>query len=441
MSIFREGICLLSFKTFIYTAILLIIFGIPGNILEAWEPEYVFNYIISATGTKTITISSDQKPNNRISINSSAINYGPIYNGYLVTLFFIDIYKYLYQSTDWLNNIPIIYSFPSIYPPLSYSPSVIPVSYDRLYDDLWDNYNNQCDPSLDWFKEISKMYAYQSPYLPPTSYPSVYTPAIFYSPLYFSPEIPVSYDHFYNDPWNNYNNQYGPSPDWFKEISKFHAYQSPYFPPISYPSVYYSSYYSPSVNEHNSTAHAETQNLPWSDTETGVGSIRASEGNKYIVSSILEAPNLDTTYSVSDDSDHVITWMDGKKLYARLILITYYQDADKDNFGNFWATLDACSCPSGYVENSEDCDDSNPNIHPEAKECADGIDNNCNGQIDEGCGDINEDGIVNNDDYILFRTTYSFCNGANNFIPKADIDCDSCVTINDYRLFRTFISL
>lgn len=65
--------------------------------------------------------------------------------------------------------------------------------------------------------------------------------------------------------------------------------------------------------------------------------------------------------------------------------LTYYRDKDRDGYGNDTVFVITCVQPSGYVLNPGDCDDDNSSIYPGAVEICDGIDNNCNGLIDENC--------------------------------------------------------
>ena len=62
----------------------------------------------------------------------------------------------------------------------------------------------------------------------------------------------------------------------------------------------------------------------------------------------------------------------------------FYLDQDEDGFGDSTSMILACTTPSGYVEDSTDCDDTLDEINPLASEICDLIDNNCNGTIDEG---------------------------------------------------------
>ncbi|MGE0789688.1 MAG: putative metal-binding motif-containing protein [Sandaracinaceae bacterium] len=64
---------------------------------------------------------------------------------------------------------------------------------------------------------------------------------------------------------------------------------------------------------------------------------------------------------------------------------TYYRDADGDGHGVEGDTRTACDmAPEGYVTASGDCDDGTPDVFPLATETCDGVDEDCDGQFDEG---------------------------------------------------------
>ncbi|WP_158617609.1 MopE-related protein [Corallococcus sp. CA049B] len=62
---------------------------------------------------------------------------------------------------------------------------------------------------------------------------------------------------------------------------------------------------------------------------------------------------------------------------------TWYRDQDGDSYGLTSQAVQACVQPAGHAPNAGDCNDSNPAIHPVAPEICDGLDNDCDGQVDE----------------------------------------------------------
>ena len=79
----------------------------------------------------------------------------------------------------------------------------------------------------------------------------------------------------------------------------------------------------------------------------------------------------------------------------------WYADADADGYGNAAVTMFSCTQPSGYVLDNTDCNDNNSSIHPNAEEnCENTIDDNCNGQINEGCCVMTVD--AGSDENLLF---------------------------------------
>ncbi len=65
---------------------------------------------------------------------------------------------------------------------------------------------------------------------------------------------------------------------------------------------------------------------------------------------------------------------------------TFYFDNDGDGYGGTDSAVVSCDRPDGSIEVGSDCDDDDPDIHPEAEDvCGDWVDNDCNGFVSDGC--------------------------------------------------------
>ena len=65
----------------------------------------------------------------------------------------------------------------------------------------------------------------------------------------------------------------------------------------------------------------------------------------------------------------------------------FYFDADGDGAGDPAVSVSSCDEPKGYVLNDLDCDDSDAEIRPGLAEACDGIDNDCDDEVDEEAAD------------------------------------------------------
>jgi hypothetical protein len=101
---------------------------------------------------------------------------------------------------------------------------------------------------------------------------------------------------------------------------------------------------------------------------------------------------------------------------------TYYRDSDGDTYGDAANAVQACSKPAGYVVTSTDCNDAAAAVHPGATETCNGIDDNCDGSIDNGVGTVwyrDADG----DTYGTSATTLTACTQPSGYVASST-DCN-----------------
>jgi hypothetical protein len=94
----------------------------------------------------------------------------------------------------------------------------------------------------------------------------------------------------------------------------------------------------------------------------------------------------------------------------------WYQDNDNDGFGNPNITATSITQPAGFVAQANDCDDNAAGINPNATEACNGLDDNCNGLVDEGF-DFDNDGVTicagdcNDNNAFINPFAAEICNG------------------------------
>ena len=64
--------------------------------------------------------------------------------------------------------------------------------------------------------------------------------------------------------------------------------------------------------------------------------------------------------------------------------VIFHADADGDGWGDPEMSTQACVAPSGFTEDDTDCDDTDAAVNPDAAEICNGIDDDCDAQVDPG---------------------------------------------------------
>ncbi|MEZ4316703.1 MAG: FG-GAP-like repeat-containing protein [Myxococcota bacterium] len=101
-----------------------------------------------------------------------------------------------------------------------------------------------------------------------------------------------------------------------------------------------------------------------------------------------------------------------------------WRDDDGDGYGDPRVPLLICTPPEGYVGNPADCDDRRSSVSPVAPETCDGLDNDCNGLVDDGAADgATSYADADGDGFGDASTEMASCPGVEGRVANGD-DCD-----------------
>lgn len=115
---------------------------------------------------------------------------------------------------------------------------------------------------------------------------------------------------------------------------------------------------------------------------------------------------------------------------------TFYIDLDNDGFGSTTASLMACEAPNNFVSDGTDCDDTNPNVNPDAMEVCDDLDNDCDGDVDQADSNFDSTTLItyymdaDDDGYGDENVFVEDCSARAGYVENAE-DCNDDATDAD----------
>ncbi|MBT5739980.1 hypothetical protein HOI26_02665 [Candidatus Woesearchaeota archaeon] len=159
------------------------------------------------------------------------------------------------------------------------------------------------------------------------------------------------------------------------------------------------------------------------------------------------------------DGDDYITLEDAKLIFSLVLDNEYNIDADINGDGEsnvldanqlalFIESGEGLNClditdkDGDGVNVADDCDDNDADVNPSALEVCDEVDNDCNGEVDEGnvcvleetglLGDVDGvSGITLNDAILIAQVALGVPIPETLTIDDLDLDCDTRVTLDD----------
>ncbi len=156
--------------------------------------------------------------------------------------------------------------------------------------------------------------------------------------------------------------------------------------------------------------------------------MRSSNGLYLFILLLLLAVGCPPVEPVDGDDDSADTSDDCDEATAP----TWYPDGDSDGFGLTDGALAACVAPDGYAAQAGDCDDTDTDYYPGAPEtdCTDPTDYNCDGAV--GFADDDDDGFAacedcDDNDENINDDGVEICDGLDNDCDGDIDDADSYV--------------